>query len=110
MQQLQGPVGVPRHQAAVLIQAHHTQAALHQGQRVPVVRSVMEREQFPSDDADLVLARHDDVLRLGGRYVGLDLQRVRLYPRDAVGAEDAVVLLHAQRSPSQLACSNIHWQ
>lgn len=36
MQHQQGPGGIPRLQAAGFIQAHHTQAALDQGQRVPV--------------------------------------------------------------------------
>lgn len=36
VQHEQGPVAVPGLQTAGLIQTHHTQAGLHQGQRIPV--------------------------------------------------------------------------
>lgn len=57
---------------------------------------------------DLVLARHYDVLRRRGGRACLDLQRVCLQPRVSVGAEEAVVLLHAQRGPGQLAPGVVH--
>lgn len=60
--------------------------------------------------ADLVLAGHDDVLWFRGGCVQLDLQRVRLQSWVAVGGEEAVVLLHAQRGPGQLAPGKIHRQ
>ncbi|TNN80944.1 hypothetical protein EYF80_008949 [Liparis tanakae] len=60
--------------------------------------------------SDLVFTSHNDVFRLWHHSTLLGHQCVPLRPREAVRREEAIVLLHAERSSSQLAPSTVHRQ
>lgn len=70
----------------------------------------MARASKPFALSDLVFTSHNDVFGFWHHAALLGHQRVPLWSRQAVGSEQAIVLLHTHGGPSQLTSGVVHRQ